>query len=367
MKQQPYFRVVTNEQDDVAEMYLYGYIGQDFWWSEELREESITDLEFVRKFRELDRTYSRINIRINSPGGSVYHGDPIITAITNSKAEVHTYNDGMAASMAADIWLSGKVRHMARNAKLMIHATSSFCLGTAKDMRACGDMLDKFDQAAIVNMAAVTGMGEEEIRSQFYDYEDHWFTASECIGMGLVDELEDYDVESMEEAEKLSYGELIRRFDQRFREQKDKKGWLQRLQQFLFDEKPAPVHPEKSMEMNIQEFTSSLENGDLTEDQVVEVMQSRGFTLAREEEQPETPADAPDQQTEERIARMEERINSLTQRMEAFAQAPAGPPTSVPAGEDPGLEEEEEEDFLKQFDKQMAAVASQRDRATFTR
>ena len=191
-----YFRVITREESDVAEIYLYGFIGQDFWWAdEEKQKESITDLEFTKTIRELEKDYDRIDIHINSPGGNVYHGDAIITAIRSSKADIHTFNDGMVASMGFDIWLAGKTRHTSINAKAMCHATSSYEFGTAADMRAAAEKLDLFDTAQIKTFAAVTGMDEQEIRALFYDdYRDHWLTADRMLELGLIDEIDNYEV-----------------------------------------------------------------------------------------------------------------------------------------------------------------------------
>lgn len=369
-----YFRVVTSEQDDVADMYLYGFIGQDFWWSEQLREESITDLEFVRKFRELERRCRRINIRINSPGGSVLHGDPIIAAISTSSCEVHTYNDGIAASMAADIWLAGKTRHMSRNAKLMIHATSSYCFGTAKDMRSCADMLDKFDAAAIASMAAVTGMSEEEIRSQYYDYQDHWMTARDCADLGLIDDVEDYVTESMnEDPEKLSYAELLQRFSQNARQEHDaNRGWVDRLMDFLRGVKNAQpntlqsIQPAITPEMNKQELERSLASDEISEDQVIEVLRSRGYNVTKAGDQPQDPGaveTADSLQENENARRLDElskTLDTLLSRVDSIAKAPAASATTVPAEADP--DGEEGDDFLKSFNEKMAAGARQRDR-----
>jgi ATP-dependent protease ClpP protease subunit len=195
-----YMRVIANEKETKAEILLYGYIGQDFWFDEKLDEESITDLAVVRTIRDLETKYNQIDIRINSPGGSVYHGDPIITAMRNSKAEIHTYIDGMAASMGFDIWIAGDVRHMSVNAKAMCHATSSIEIGTAQDMREAADRLDKFDDAAVMTFAQATELSEKEIRERFYDdYKDHWLTAEDIKELGLITEIDDYEVEEVEE------------------------------------------------------------------------------------------------------------------------------------------------------------------------
>jgi len=205
-----YFRVITGtDADNTPEILIYGYIGQEDWWDTEA-ETNLTDIEVVKAIRDLEKSNSRINIRINSPGGSVMHGDPIITAIRNSKSEIHTYVDGMAASMAFDIWISGHKRHVGINSKLMTHATSSFEWGTAKRMRQCADMLDKFDDTAIATFSAVTGMEETEVRERFYDYEDHWMTAKEAVELGLVAEIDNYQTQqAVEEPEKMSFRQLL--------------------------------------------------------------------------------------------------------------------------------------------------------------
>lgn len=207
-----YFRAYYDKEGNTGELYIYGYIGQkaDTFFGED-PEEDITDKAVVKAIRELEKQTGRINIRINSPGGSVMHGDPIITAIRNSKAEIHTYVDGIAASMAFDIWAAAKNRHASINSKLMIHATGGMAFGTAKDMRAAAEMLDKFDQSAISTFADATGMSEEEIKSRFYeDYADHWMTAKDALEMGLITEIEDYETKSpVQNPEKYSYRELL--------------------------------------------------------------------------------------------------------------------------------------------------------------
>ena len=210
--QDKYFRAYYDKEGNTGELYLYGYIGQkaDPFYGED-PDEDITDKAVVKAIRELEKQTGRINIRINSPGGSVMHGDPIITAIRNSKAEIHTYVDGIAASMAFDIWAAAKNRHASINSKLMIHATGGFAFGTAKDMRAAADMLDKFDQSAISTFADATGMSEEEIKKEFYeDYADHWLTAKDALEMGLIDEIENYETAlPVQNPEKYSYRELL--------------------------------------------------------------------------------------------------------------------------------------------------------------
>lgn len=275
----PYFKVLTLKGDESADVMLYGYIGQDIWWEDdEDKNESLTDLEVVRKLKDLELMYNRINIRINSPGGSIFHGDPIINAIRTSTAEIHTYVDGLAASMAADIWLAGKYRHMATNGKLMIHCSSSVEWGTAKDMRECADMLDKFDAAAIAVMAESTGMSEEEVKNQFYDYKDHWFTRNDVKAMGLLSDDEPYEApDEIEDPEKMTLPELIRHFNHTG--DMENKGILERvLSRFNGIFKSNSINKSQP-EMNKTELARSLDANELTVDEVQEVLAQKGLSV----------------------------------------------------------------------------------------
>ena len=110
--QHKYMRVIKSMDDDMEELLLYGFIGGYGYEDED--EDDMRAAAVVKAIKELDRKGKEFNIRINSPGGSVFHGDPIVTAIRNCKNKVHTFIDGMAASMAADIWMAGDMRHLVR-------------------------------------------------------------------------------------------------------------------------------------------------------------------------------------------------------------------------------------------------------------
>ncbi len=310
-----YFKVVAVEGERSADLLLYGYIGQDYWWDEDLKEESLTDIAVVRKLRELESRFERINIRINSPGGSVFHGDPIIAAIQRSKAEIHTYNDGMAASMAADIWLAAPHRHMAQNAKLMIHATSSFAIGTAEDMEMEAERLRKFDDAAIASMARATGMEEADIRTRFYDYKDHWLTAPDVEELGLITEVEEYETQDIpDNVERMTFADLVRHFSSK--EDNQAKGFLNRLRDKFMGTTRHQAHDDphfnnqNSVTMTKEELQKSLQNGDLKVDDLVAELTGRNFKV----ETPEQLAQAQFSDTLKAI--VQEAIKPLTDEVE---------------------------------------------------
>ena len=206
--QQPaYFRVIKSEgMDDLDELLLYGFIGQA-GYDDDDEEDDMTAAAVVKAIRECDKKRRPFRIRINSPGGSVFHGDPIVTAIRQCRSEVHTYIDGMAASMAADIWMAGDKRHMASNSKLMIHRTSTYAFGNAQDLREAADALDKFDEAAIKTFVELTGMDEAEAIERFYNYKDNWLTAADALQYGLIDAIDTYDAKMPDESR--TYRQLL--------------------------------------------------------------------------------------------------------------------------------------------------------------
>lgn len=341
-----YFKVVAVEGERSADLLLYGFIGQDYWWDDDLKEESLTDIAVIRQLRELESRFQRINIRINSPGGSVFHGDPIIAAIQSSKAEIHTYNDGMAASMAADIWLAAPHRHMAGNAKLMIHATSSFAMGTAKDMEQEAQRLKKFDEAAIATMAKATGMDRDEIRTSFNDYDDHWLTADEVEELGLIEKVEDYDAQDVPaDVERMTYAEMVRHFSSK--DDSQSKGLLNRLRDRFFmgttrhQVEQDPIINNLNQEtMTKEDLQRSLQNGDLKAEDLVAELTGRNFKV-------ETPEQLAQQQlantlksvVDEAIKPLEDKIARLEGNVKQFGDLPGDTQTPTTSVHEPAAKE----------------------------
>lgn len=168
-----------------VDVFIYGNIGYDWWTGE-----GNPATRFVRDFKELELKYSRINIHINSVGGTLYDGLPIYNCIKYSPREVHTYIDGSAMSMAAIIALGGSKVHACKSSILMVHAPSGCLCGNARDMRSEADMLDKFAKTLVAAVSTKCGKDEASVTKELFDYNDHFFTPEEAKAYGLVDEIE---------------------------------------------------------------------------------------------------------------------------------------------------------------------------------
>lgn len=183
MSMNQFFNIQTNAEG-VATIFLYGDIG-DYY--------DVQSGRVARELLEAEKDARRVNIRINSCGGEVYCGIAIYNAIKNSRADVHLYVDGIAASMASVIALCGKPVEMSKYARLMLHSVSGGCYGNKKDMQKCIEEIESLEDSLGDIYAARLGMTKEEVKAAYFDGEDHWLTADEALRLGFVDGI--YDAE----------------------------------------------------------------------------------------------------------------------------------------------------------------------------
>ena len=183
MSMNQFFNIQTNAEG-VATIFLYGDIG-DYY--------DVQSGRVARELLEAEKDARRVNIRINSCGGEVYCGIAIYNAIKNSRADVHLYVDGIAASMASVIALCGKPVEMSRYARLMLHSVSGGCYGNIKEMQKCIKEIESLEDSLADIYAARLGLTADEVKARFFDGEDHWLTAREALDLGFVDGI--YDAE----------------------------------------------------------------------------------------------------------------------------------------------------------------------------
>lgn len=178
--------LIVAKHNEYAEILLYGIIDNY----------DVSAGDFTRELRTLEQTHDKINVRINSAGGSVFEGIAIYNAIKNSKAEVNTYIDGLAASMASIIAMAGKKVYMSKVAQLMTHKPSAGSFGNSDDLRNNADLLDSLERTMAGIYASKTGKPAAECSTKFLNGTDNWFTAEQALAEGLVDEIyEDAGIE----------------------------------------------------------------------------------------------------------------------------------------------------------------------------
>lgn len=139
----------------------------------------------------------RINLRLNSPGGSVFEGITIANAIRTHPANVTVYVDGLAASIASVIALAGDRLVMMPQSQMMIHDASGGCYGNAADMEYMVGLLDKQSDNIADAYADRAGGTAAEWRDLMKA--ETWYTAKEAVAAGLADEVMPFPVREPDE------------------------------------------------------------------------------------------------------------------------------------------------------------------------
>ncbi len=126
-----------------------------------------------------------IDLRLNSPGGSVFDAVAIYNALSRHEGTVTVWIDGIAASAASYVAMAGDEIVMPENAFLMIHDPSGLVMGTAGDMRAMAGALDKVKGSLVRGYAAKSGRAEDEVAALMAA--ETWFDAADALSQGFAD------------------------------------------------------------------------------------------------------------------------------------------------------------------------------------
>ena len=178
------------------DMYIYSDVesdSYDFWKDEVI--ESKTSAEHFRKELEAAGDIEQINIYINSLGGSVMEGLGIYNQLRRCKAHKTVYIDGFACSIASVIAMAGDEIIMPSSSMMMIHAPLTYACGNAAELRKIADELDKISLSTMQAYLQKSGgkLTAEQL-VDMYAAEKYW-SAAECIEMGLADRMADADID----------------------------------------------------------------------------------------------------------------------------------------------------------------------------
>ena len=128
-----------------------------------------------------------VDLRLNSPGGSVFDAVAIHNALKRHEGNVTVWIDGIAASAASYVAMAGDEIVMPENAFLMIHDPSGLVTGTAGDMRAMAEALEKVKGALVQGYAAKSGRTPEEVSALMSA--ETWLDAADALAQGFADRL----------------------------------------------------------------------------------------------------------------------------------------------------------------------------------
>lgn len=175
------FEIKSATDGKEATVYLYDAIvatdEEADWYG------GVSAQSFVKQLAGLDA--ETIHLRINSPGGSVFAGRAMETALRQHSAKVIVHVDGLAASAASFVALAGDEIEMAQGAFFMIHKAWTLAWGNGNDLRKQADLLDKVDGSLVKTYHARTRLPESELAEMMAA--ETWLDADEAVAKGFAD------------------------------------------------------------------------------------------------------------------------------------------------------------------------------------
>ncbi len=126
-----------------------------------------------------------VRVRINSPGGSVFEGQAMYSALASYAPGVTVQIDALAASAASFVAMAASRIEIAANAMVMIHNAWGATIGNAADHDKRAELLRKIDDQLVGQYAARTKQEPEIIRE--WMAAETWMTAEEAVSRWFAD------------------------------------------------------------------------------------------------------------------------------------------------------------------------------------
>jgi len=170
-KQMTWYALSKNP-DESSDITIYDAIGAG----------GVSAKQFIK---DLAGIKGHINLRLNSPGGSITDGAAIIAALKRHTAGFTAWVDGLAASMASVIACAADQCYMAEGSMMMIHRAATVSMGDAADLRKDADLLEKFEKSLVNVYVKKTGLSADEINMMLSA--ETWLDPLEAIALGFAD------------------------------------------------------------------------------------------------------------------------------------------------------------------------------------
>ena len=175
--------ISAKAEENALTLNIHASIGESWWKSDDREEGIVEDVEDLQKILNQNKNASRIDIYINSPGGSVSEGIAIYNILKRTRSYKRVFIDGFACSIASVIAMAGNSISMPKSSMQMIHNAWTWTAGNANELRKAADDLDKINEV-VVNAYMSKFKGTEEELRKLLDNESY-LTAEECLEYGL--------------------------------------------------------------------------------------------------------------------------------------------------------------------------------------
>jgi ATP-dependent protease ClpP protease subunit len=175
-------QMVASAGGQVGEIHIYDILGKTFFG------EGVSAADVVQALKSVEGC-SRLDVRINSPGGSVWEALAIYNLLKVFPAPKTVYVDGLAASMASIVACAGDRIVTGKSALWMIHEprVDRVERGTADDHRKTAAAVDKLCDGMCGTYCDRTKQKPEDVRA--WMAAETWMTAREAKERGFTDEI----------------------------------------------------------------------------------------------------------------------------------------------------------------------------------
>ena len=166
-------------QNDGGErtLYLEGAISDETWWGDEVTPKLFKD--------DLLSGSGDITVWINSPGGDVFAAAQIYNMLKEYPGKVTVKIDGIAASAASVVAMSGDQVLMSPVSCMMIHNPATIAIGDGAEMLRAKTMLDEVKESIINAYEAKSGQSRTVISHMMND--ETWMNAKKAVELRFAD------------------------------------------------------------------------------------------------------------------------------------------------------------------------------------
>lgn len=176
------FNILMQADGHVGTIDIFGLIGGSFF--------SDVDARSFREELSALGDMTELDVHIHSPGGEVMEGIAIFNTLKRHPAQVRTFVDGLAGSIASILVFAGEERHMASNAWIMVHAPSGGVHGTADEIERAAKVVQQHEDNLAGIYADNTKLDIEEVKDLF-SAGDNWLDAEMALEKGFIDVIDD--------------------------------------------------------------------------------------------------------------------------------------------------------------------------------
>ena len=185
----PYVVEQTGKGERSYDIYSRLLLDRIVFISGEVTDEMANAVVAQLLFLQSQDATKRINVYVNSPGGSVTAGLAIYDTMQFVTCPVATYCIGQAASMGAVLLAAGAkgMRHALPNARIMIHQPWGGAEGKASDIEITAREILRLKERLNEILAFHSGKPVDEVVKD--TDRDHFMSAEEAREWGIVDKV----------------------------------------------------------------------------------------------------------------------------------------------------------------------------------